>query len=116
MVFYSRKSSMINKVIVKFQADKDSTSTTLFILSVASICLTVLCLIFYVIRPDALTSLSEKSMLWASMAMALSSIIYLLSLAYRNQVKSYSIFAMCSKDLMENAESKLHSIRSFLWS
>ncbi|PAV81314.1 hypothetical protein WR25_09315 [Diploscapter pachys] len=68
------------------QADKDSTSTTLFILSVASICLTVLCLIFYVIRPDALTSLSEKSMLWASMAMALSSIIYLLSLAYRNQI------------------------------
>lgn len=68
------------------QADRESASTALFILSTISIVMTAICVLTFVMRRHCLTALPETSLLWTSLSFALSSIVYLFSLLYREQI------------------------------
>ncbi|KIH42502.1 hypothetical protein ANCDUO_27513, partial [Ancylostoma duodenale] len=69
------------------QTDRESASTALFILSIISLVITAICVLTFVMRRHCLTALPETSLLWTALSFALSSIVYLFSLLYREQVR-----------------------------
>ncbi|VDN25590.1 unnamed protein product [Cylicostephanus goldi] len=68
------------------QTDRESASTALFVLSIISLVVTAICVLTFVMRRHCLTALPETSLLWAALSFALSSIVYLFSLLYREQI------------------------------
>ncbi|KAK6038892.1 Frizzled/Smoothened family membrane region [Cooperia oncophora] len=68
------------------QIDRESASTALFVLSIISLVITAICVLTFVMRRHCLTALPETSLLWTALSFALSSIVYLFSLLYREQI------------------------------
>uniref|UniRef100_A0A158PAN4 Frizzled-4 n=1 Tax=Angiostrongylus cantonensis TaxID=6313 RepID=A0A158PAN4_ANGCA len=68
------------------QADRESASTALFVLSTISIVMTAICILSVLFSRHCLTALPETSLLWTTLSFALSSIVYLFSLLYREQI------------------------------
>ncbi|KAK6021906.1 hypothetical protein OSTOST_12411, partial [Ostertagia ostertagi] len=68
------------------QVDRESASTALFVLSIISLVITAICVLTFVMRRHCLTALPETSLLWTALSFALSSIVYLFSLLYREQI------------------------------
>ncbi|VDM67873.1 unnamed protein product, partial [Strongylus vulgaris] len=74
------------KQVGKVQTDRESASTALFVLSIISLVVTAICVLTFVMRRHCLTALPETSLLWTALSFALSSIVYLFSLLYREQI------------------------------
>lgn len=68
------------------QSDRESASTALFVLSIISLVITAICVLTFIMRRHCLTALPETSLLWTALSFALSSIVYLFSLLYREQI------------------------------
>ncbi|CAI4230008.1 unnamed protein product [Auanema sp. JU1783] len=68
------------------QQDRESASTALFVLSLISVVMTSVCLLTFLMRRHCLSALPETSLLWASLSFALSAIVSLFSLLYREQI------------------------------
>ncbi|CAJ0963878.1 unnamed protein product, partial [Mesorhabditis belari] len=78
------------------QTDRYSTSTYLSVLCGLSVFFTVSSIIFFLTRPHILPTFPERSLLWSAISFMLSSIIYVFSLLYREEIscREYAGFSL----------------------
>ncbi|VDN37025.1 unnamed protein product [Gongylonema pulchrum] len=66
--------------------DREAAGTALFIMSLVCTALTSVCLLTFCTRKHCLVVLPELSLLFCSVSFAVSAIVYLFSLLYRDQI------------------------------
>ncbi|VDN05151.1 unnamed protein product [Thelazia callipaeda] len=66
--------------------DREAANTALFIMSLLCTALTSVCLLTFCTRKHCLVALPELSLLFCSVSFAISAIVYLFSLLYRDQI------------------------------
>ncbi|TKR95557.1 hypothetical protein L596_009708 [Steinernema carpocapsae] len=68
------------------QNDQETARSALQILSILCISLTIMCVLLYCMRRQGLANLCDRSLVFSSVSFALSSVVYLFSLVYKDQV------------------------------
>ncbi|CAD6184646.1 unnamed protein product [Caenorhabditis auriculariae] len=68
------------------QSERNAASTVLFVLSTTCFSFTVISVLIVIFRGTSLSALPEAALLWTSLSFSASSVVYLFSLLYREQI------------------------------